>query len=247
MLNCRKILSMKNKLKIGLATGLAAIVFGCGNPINLNVDKVDKFDKYSKISFISDKKGNYDIYTMDTNGQNLEQVTDTSWNEYSHSWSSDGKQIVYQSDEGSDPITNVYYSNIYIINSNGTNKINLTNSEAGIYNGMPDYSPKGDKIVFISNREDRSDYNLYLVNADGNNLRKLTDSGVDQNHWQPDWNSDGTKIVYNETEASTSKASLYIININNGFNRKIETGSLYNQTPNFCPDSNYIGFSSNIG
>lgn len=231
---------IKKKLKFGLVTGLAAIIFGCGNSIENYVDR------YNKISFVSDRNGNYDIYTIDPDGSNLEQITDTPWNEYSHTWSSDGKEIVYQSDEKSDPDMDEYYMNIFKINSDGTGKVQLTNSEAGVYNGMPDLSPNGKQIVFVSNRESRDSHNLYIIDIDGNNLKKLTDSGADYNHFQPEFNHDGSEIAFSKYEIYGPLSIINILNLKDSSIKEIENGAEATQTPTFSPDGRFIAFCSNL-
>ena len=61
-------------------------------------------------------------------------------------------------------------SNIYIINIDGSGKTKLSNSPE--WDGGPVFSPDGSKIVFRSDRENKTP-NLYIMNIDGTEQKKL--------------------------------------------------------------------------
>ena len=60
---------------------------------------------------------------------------------------------------------------IFIINSDGSNKVNLTNHPA--FDSYPVVSPNGEKIVFESNRDDEHG-DIYIMNSDGSKNHRLT-------------------------------------------------------------------------
>ena len=62
------------------------------------------------ISFSSNRTGNFDIYTIDVNGENLQNITNGRTNEAAASWSPDGRFFAYHSD--ADPNRNV---DIYVM------------------------------------------------------------------------------------------------------------------------------------
>ena len=76
------------------------------------------------ISILGSNFDNYDIYKLDLNGQ-LKRLTSTPYNETYPSFSPDGKNIAYISDESG-------ISNIYITNDEFTSHKNLTNVLTGI-------------------------------------------------------------------------------------------------------------------
>ena len=54
---------------------------------------------------------------------------------------------------------------------------------------FPQWSPKGDWIVFSSDRDSDEDFKLFLIRPDGTGLHKLTDvSGDSHGSWSPDGN-----------------------------------------------------------
>jgi Tol biopolymer transport system component len=67
---------------------------------------------------------------------------------------------------------------IYIMNVDGSEQINLTNSPAN--DGNPSFSPDDSKIVFISDRGGNGRYDICLMNTGGSDQVKLTDYQEDE-------------------------------------------------------------------
>ena len=124
------------------------------------------------------------IYTINANGTNLQNITNSN---NSNNWgavlSPNGQKIVYYAIV----LGNVQ---IFVINSDGTNKTQLTNftGSFSILSGDPSWSPDGNYIAFISNKDkptDQDGYDLYIMKADGSNVQRLTNI----NNWNTftDW------------------------------------------------------------
>ena len=95
-------------------------------------------------------------------------------------WSPDGKKIAFVSWRESNHDMN---DDIYVMNADGTNAVNLTNHEAQDFD--PAWSPDGTKIAFVSDRG--GNYDIYVMNADGTGEVKITDNpGRDSDPtWSP--------------------------------------------------------------
>ncbi|MBA3075070.1 MAG: substrate-binding domain-containing protein [Anaerolineae bacterium] len=91
---------------------------------------------------------------------------------------------------------------VYKTNLDGSGTVNLTNNPGVDYG--PAYSPDGDQIAFVSNREngDEPCKFIYVMNADGSGVRQLTHEDDSES---PDWSHDGTMITYSD------KGEIYII------------------------------------
>ena len=137
----------------------------------------------STVVYISKLSGNYDIWTMSTNGSNRVRLTDESANEWTPTWSFDGKSIVYSSE-----------GNIGTIDREGIRINRLTNDT--YYNIDPSFSPDDSKIVFASDRSGNSD--LWMMNSNGTGALQLTFDESEQKH--PSWAPDGERIVYSSNE-----------------------------------------------
>ncbi len=94
---------------------------------------------------------------------NQRRLTTDPNNDYSLSWSPDGKQIAYASG-------NLVTSDIYRIDLDSGVIQRLTDHPA--IDSNPAWSPDGKQIAFISDREGQTE--IYLINPDGSNLRRLT-------------------------------------------------------------------------
>jgi hypothetical protein len=121
---------------------------------------------------------------------------------------------------------------IYMMNADGSNQVNLTNSP-GTYDVMPDWSPDGSQIVFLR-AEDRGS-NLYILNADGSGLRRLT-TGPASKH-DPDWSPDGTQIAF------SGDNDIYIINVDGSGLRQLTNTAEGEGEPAWSPDGKKIAFT----
>ena len=84
-------------------------------------------------------------------------------------WSPDGSKIAFLSDR-------VGNTEIYMMDSNGSGQISLTNSTGD--EGTIDWSPGGSKIAFRTDRD--GDLEIYIMDANGSNPINLTrTTGID--------------------------------------------------------------------
>jgi len=102
--------------------------------------------KGDKILYQKLDGGQWNIWTMDNNGEHPFQVTKNMGNCTDASFSGDGQSIVFSSDY------QVEIANIFSINIDGTNRKKLTNFDG--YDGATSISSDGNKLVFESTNGD---------------------------------------------------------------------------------------------
>ncbi|MDZ7658803.1 IPT/TIG domain-containing protein [Fodinibius sp.] len=112
----------------------------------------------------------YDIMVMNSDGTNIQRLTETSDQEFNPRWSPDGTQIAYDSNE------------IFIMNADGSNKIKLTDVNPTANDGInycesPSWSPNGNHLVY-----ECDDSGIYRTPINEiNNMIKVADGD------HPDW------------------------------------------------------------
>lgn len=134
----------------------------------------------------SDALGNWDIYTILTDGREKKLIISDKGHDITPVWSPDGSKILFVSERDGN-------REVYVASADGTNQINLTNDKA--HDLHPMWSRDGSRIIFSSNRgnDDRDDYDIYEMSADGSNVKRIT-SGPEIDTYAS-WSPDGTKIV----------------------------------------------------
>jgi serine/threonine protein kinase len=125
---------------------------------------------------------------------------------------------------------------IYMMDIDGSNLINLTNNSAN--DSYPAFSPDGKRIAFSSDRDWNDD--IYLMAFDGSNIIRLTDSSV--NDQEPAWSPDGKQIVY---ISGNDNPKIYKMNADGsqqvGFSSLGSNGAY---SPSWSPDGSKIVFRS---
>lgn len=91
-------------------------------------------------------------------------------------WSPDGTRIAFSSDRNGN-------FEIYVMNADGTNQINLTNTAHSDF--YPQWSPDGQWLIFHENMDGNRE--LFAVRADGTHLTRLTNTPHNEQmpSWQP--------------------------------------------------------------
>ena len=189
-----------------------------------------------RIVFASNRDGNWDIYSMDVNGENLLQLTDHPASDEVPAGSPNGRRIAFTSERDGSP-------DLYVMDSDGNNVIRLTQDEFSEVRAS--WSPDGTKIAFSSFR--KNNFDIFSVDADGNNPINLT------NHkWidvRPSWSPDGRKMAFASRPRDVIAFAAYHIFVMNadGTGRRNltrDTGLTGNFSPTWSPDGRKIAFNS---
>jgi Tol biopolymer transport system component len=139
-----------------------------------------------KIAFASDRDGNSEIYSMDTDGGGQTRLTEDAGEDYSPAWSPDGQRLAFVSTRDGN-------AEIYVMNADGSGQTRLTDSTAGDL--APAWTRDESQIGFVTNRDGNDE--IYLMNADGSNQMNLTNNPADDASFS--FSPDGLSIAFSST------------------------------------------------
>jgi len=182
-----------------------------------------------KIAFVSQRSaGGFALSVMNADGTNKVEITplnNIQFGNLASSWSPDGNRIAFR--DYYDILLHNY--DIFVVNVDGSNRQNLTNSPPGIGSSDPSWSPDGSKILFISNQSAVYDTRLHTIKPDGTDLRALGADGFADGFgdYSPNWSPAGDKITFVVNKYDFNDV-IYTANAD-GTNRQFFEG---------CPDLN---------
>jgi len=186
-----------------------------------------------EILFMSDRDGDFELYTVKADGTDLKQITNNEVDDWSGVYSPDGTKIAFDAKHGSAP------GDIFVVNADGTGLTNLTSSFAE--DAFATWSPDGKQIVF--ERKINDTYRLHIMNSDGSKSRLLNE--VDTGGWSiPAWSPTGSKIAFSGWMDGDSE--IYILDIeDNSITQITENEAFGDAWPTWSPDGKKIAYLNN--
>ena len=211
------------------------------------------------------------IFTMNLDGTDKKLVS-TGYGRTTCSYFLPGdKEIIYASTHAADSacppppdmskgyVWKVYSAfDIYKANADGSNPRPFITAPG--YDAEATVSPKGDKIVFTSQRD--GDLDIYTCDIDGSNVQRLTDElGYDGG---PFYSWDGSKIVYRSYHPKTdeqineykdllkeemikpSSFQIMVMDADGSNKHQVTDNNSANFAPFWLPDNKRIIFCSNL-
>ncbi len=152
-----------------------------------------------KVAFVLTNSNKKEIFIVDSNGKNPTKLLSSKYAQDMPAWSPNGNKITFSRN-----FLNKKSSNIFIINSeikHQTPPVSLTEDKSKIKNISPDWSPRGDEIVYIKKiKPDKTNIMLYS-SVSGKNRRLTPYSSFFQN---PTFNRTATIIAYAEGDSVES-------------------------------------------
>jgi Tol biopolymer transport system component len=187
----------------------------------------------NQIVFDTDRDSDSEIYVMDPDGGNLQNLTNDPAEDAEPFVSPDGLKVAFVSDRDGN-------EEIYVMNADGSDPVRLTNDSGS--DNEPAWSADGTKIAFSRRPSGGGDRDIWVMDADGSNQTQLTTTG--QTNGLPHWSPDGAKIVFNSNRDADGDAEIFVMNANG-------TGVVqltFNTVPDFAaawsPDGTQIAFTS---
>jgi eukaryotic-like serine/threonine-protein kinase len=153
--------------------------------------------------------------------------------DFDPSWSPDGNQIAYTSNQNK-------YPQIYLYDVNSDTTSQLTNTTGA--NRQPAWSPDGAKLAFSSNRS--GSLQIWIMEKDGSNAKpfSIQNNGA---AFTPDWSPDGKSLVYSQT--NSLQLAMKKLENSDAAETILNPRLTYAANPDISPDGLWILFDSNLG
>ena len=126
---------------------------------------------------------------------------------------------------------------IYMMNPDGSEQVNLTQHPATDLGAV--WSPTGEQILFVSDRQRARVRDLYVMDADGSNVRRVFKKKITAWRDNPTWSSDGKQFAYQYIDRDRGKYGLYIATLGEEDAEPLPYGS----GPEWSPDGTEIACS----
>ncbi len=193
-----------------------------------------------QLAFASDASGAVQVYVINFDGSNIQQITDMPEGACQPEWSPDGIHLVFISPCDSNHET-YPQSAMFIINADGTNLVPLPTVPGGDFD--PAWSPDGKHIAFTSVRVTGRP-RIYLLNLEDSSVQRLSDEY--SRDMQPVWSPDGSQIAFITTRRGP--AQVWIMEPD-GQNQHLFSHSrdLINANPTWSPDGELILYTQYVG
>lgn len=187
----------------------------------------------------------YDIYTSDTAGKNLKNITKVMGYDAEASYSPDGKLIAFASNRRgyTDKLSEEdqkyfkqdpsYMMDIYVMNADGSNVRQLTTAKG--YDGGPFFSADGKKITWRRFNAQGSSAEIFTMNVDGSEQKQVTQ--LKSMSWAPYYHPSGDYIIFGSSVFGYSNFELFIVD-SAGKNKPVRVtfNEGFDGLPVFSPD-----------
>ena len=171
-----------------------------------------------------------EIYLIHDDGSGERKLLDSGGGK--PAWSTHGEKIAYEYTSGGS-------TQIWVMNADGTGKTQLTSEGR---NRAPVWSPDGEKIAFVSNRDGGGTDKIYVMNADGTNQTKLTTNAI-LHESAPSWSPLGDRIAFVRNFLNTG-GKVYVINTDGTGEKRVTDSSAAEGHPTWSTVGTRIAFQS---
>ncbi len=186
----------------------------------------------SKVVYVSSQTGSKEIWQMDWDGHDPQQMTRNKSITISPDVSPDGREILFTSYKRGNPdLYKRAFSSTVEVPVASFRGLNITGS----------WSPDGSKIALALSKDGNTE--IYTINRDGSGPKRLTVSHAA--NVSPAWSPDGAMIAF--VSDRLGKPQVYLMDAAGGNVRRISPNGSYSVNPAWSPDGTKIAYARSAG
>jgi len=217
---------------ICLMVGLAVALAGCSSNPSGSEDSEGP-DPSGVIVFVSDRDGDYEIYSIEIDTRSVTQLTDNDVRDRYPSISSDGTKIAFTRGSGG------AIDDVWTMNIGGGGEVQITDT-ATADESVPVWNSDDTEFVFASDRD--GNWELYTMDEDGANPVRLTNmAGIETD---ASWSPTDTRIVFESDTGGPQ--DVMVINADGTGVVNITSHAADDGDPDWSPDGLKIVFNSDL-
>ncbi|GAA0647298.1 S9 family peptidase [Salarchaeum japonicum] len=155
-----------------------------------------------RVFFHQDEGGDEqnDIHAMTLDGE-VEVVVEVDGQAAFHDVTSDGRYVLYGSDEGEQ-------MNLYRYDTREDETEQLTAYDQPVHGGQ--FGPDEERVAYVANETDAlENRDAYVMNADGSEKRKLDIGEVGAEAYPNDWHPDGDRLLVSDNTTDLGRVGVY--------------------------------------
>lgn len=176
----------------------------------------------AKIVYSSTRDGNWEIYTMNTDGSQQVRLTQNFAEDFTPVWSPTGEEILFLSDRDGVP-------DLYLMDADGKNVRRVFKKSAR--REHPTWSPDGKQIAYVRK------WFIYIATLGKQEEHQLV------NGFDPTWSPDGTEIAF--ARGAFGSHRLTLVNVRTGRQKQVlpENTLSWQHLPAWSVTGEQIAFS----
>jgi Tol biopolymer transport system component len=210
----------------------------CLTSDNVRIDGVAWTGDSRNIIFGSERGGIFGLWRISSSGGEPVPVSASGHNSYQPTISYDSKKLVYVVQDAATTERHIFRYEIPALKGSAKSPKKLISTRNGISKNA-EYSPDGNKIVFMSNSSGTRE--IWACNSEGLNAVRLTNF-FGPRVTGPRWSPDGVWITFDAAEKEDR--DIYKIRAEGGQAIRLTTSKADDTYPNWSSDGKWIYFRS---
>ncbi len=198
------------------------------------------------ITFSSDREDRHEIWTLNPRSGALFRVTRHAdgAEAIESSFSADGEWIVFEASKARDGLER--FGALWKVRSDGTELTRLTGGPVAEWDDrQPNWSPRGDRIVFQRRPIGGDLWGLYTISPNGGVASPLLVSPFD--HSDAAWSPDGRQVVFSSDHGGLPNPQIFVVSSTGGEPVRVTFDPSYSDSaPSWSANGRSIAFESHL-